>query len=50
MTNLEKTISEYIDSLELLSMPFAEHKIRGAVNAYIKEKKKNYLRNGLLKL
>lgn len=40
MTNLEKSISEIIDGLELLSMPFAEHKISGAVNSFIKEKDK----------
>lgn len=37
MTNIEKSISEFIDNLKLLSKPFAEHKISGAVNSYIKE-------------
>lgn len=41
MTNLEKPISEIIDSLNLLSEPFAEHEISSAVNSYIKEKNKN---------
>jgi|APSaa5957512622_1039677.scaffolds.fasta_scaffold10569_2 hypothetical protein len=38
MTNMEKPISGFVDSLDLLNDPFAEHKISGAVNSYIKEK------------
>ena len=43
MTKLEKPISEFVDNLELLLVPFAEHKINGAVNSYIKEKNKKEL-------
>ena len=39
MANSEKLISEVIDNLDLLSEPFAEHKIRGAVNSFIEEQK-----------
>jgi len=38
MTNMEKPISGFVDTLDLLTDPFAEHKISGAVNSYIKEK------------
>jgi hypothetical protein len=41
MTNPEKPISEIVDGLDLLSKPFAEHEINGAINSYIKEKNKN---------
>lgn len=37
MTIPEKSISEVVDNLDLLSEPFAEHKISGAVNSFIKE-------------
>ncbi len=40
MANQEKHISEIVDGLSLLSEPFAEHKISGAVNSYIKENNK----------
>lgn len=35
---MEKPISEIVDNLDLLKEPFAEHKISGAINSYIKEK------------
>lgn len=40
MANSEKTIGGVIDNLDLLSEPFAEHQISGAINSFIKEKNK----------
>lgn len=43
MTQTEKTISEMVDNLDLLSGPFAEHQISRAINTYIKEQEKQDL-------